>query len=222
PTQDPSDDPTDDGDDEQDAPSLSIEPDRISMSDFVDQDRGVTLTVTGLEPGDDVEFGVDPASGQNVDPATLPAIATEEGVASTVVYGVSSADAATYIGDFDVTVDGIDDAEAQAGSESASPAAAAADADVVGSFTVLSDEDADDEQDGDRGSDDGRDGEAGEDDDSGNDSDSGADSDDSADRDNGGDLPRTGGEFGGLAVGGALLAVGAAAVLVTRRRMNQS
>src|SRR5699024_3359623 len=74
PTQDPSDDPTDDGDDEQDAPSQSIEPDRISMSDFVDQDRGVTLTVTGLEPGDDVEFGVDPASGQNVDPATLPAI----------------------------------------------------------------------------------------------------------------------------------------------------
>src|SRR5699024_10522069 len=127
---------------------------------------------------------------------------TEEGVASTVVYGVSSADAATYIGDFDVTVDGIDDAAAQAVSETASPAAAAADADVVGSFTVLSDEDADDEQDGDReddagdeddrdgeddrdddrdgdrgddgdrGSDDGRDGEAGEDDGSGNGSDS--------------------------------------------------
>ncbi|SLM88359.1 PT domain-containing protein [Brevibacterium yomogidense] len=233
PTEDPSGDPTDDGDDEQSAPALSIEPDRISMSDFVDPERGVTLTVTGLEPGDDIDFGVDPASGQNVDPATLPAVATEEGVASTVVYGVSSADAASYIGDFDVTVDGIDDAEARAGSEAASPTPAAADADAVGSFTVLSDEDADDEQDGDRdddagdeddrdgegdrGSDDDRDGEAGEDDGSGN----GSDSDDDAKRDGGKDLPRTGGEFGGLAVGGALLAVGAAAVIVTRRRMNQ-
>ena len=111
PTEDPTDDPSNDGDDEQSAPALTIEPDRISMSDFVDPDRGVTLTVTGLEPGDDVEFDIDPTSGQNVDPATLPAVATEDGVASTIVYGVSSADAASYIGDFDVTVDGIDDAE---------------------------------------------------------------------------------------------------------------
>lgn len=231
PSDDPSDNPSDGDDDEQSAPALTIEPDRISMSDFVDPDRGVTLTVTGLEPGDDVEFGVDPTSGQNVDPATLPAVATDEGVASTVVYGVSSADATSYIGDFDVTVDGIDDAPAQAGSETTSSAAAAAAEDVVGSFTVLSDEDAEDEQDGDRDEenggdergDDDRDGEAGEDDgsDNGSDSGNGSDSDDDTERDGGKDLPRTGGEFGGLAVGGALLAVGAAAVIVTRRRMRQ-
>lgn len=230
PSDDPSDNPSDGDDDEQSAPALTIEPDRISMSDFVDPDRGVTLTVTGLEPGDDVEFGVDPTSGQNVDPATLPAVATDEGVASTVVYGVSSADATSYIGDFDVTVDGIDDAQVHAGSETAPQAAAAAAEDVVGSFTVLSDEDAEDEQDGDRDEenggdergDDDRDGEAGEDDgsDNGSDSDDSGNGDDT-DRDRGKDLPRTGGEFGGLAVGGVLLAVGAAAVIVTRRRMHQ-
>ncbi len=230
PSDDPSDNPSDGDDDEQSAPALTIEPDRISMSDFVDPERGVTLTVTGLEPGDDVEFGVDPTSGQNVDPATLPAVATDEGVASTVVYGVSSADATSYIGDFDVTVDGIDDAQAQAGSETAPQAAAAAADAVVGSFTVLSDEDADDERDGDRdddadgddGRDDDRDGEAGEDDGSGSGSDSDdSGSDDDSDRDGGTDLPRTGGEFGALAAGGTLLAIGAAAVIVTRRRMRQ-
>ncbi|MGO3066801.1 MAG: LPXTG cell wall anchor domain-containing protein, partial [Brevibacterium linens] len=38
--------------------------------------------------------------------------------------------------------------------------------------------------------------------------------------DSGSDLPRTGAEMTGLALGVGLLAVGAAAVIITRRRMN--
>ena len=40
--------------------------------------------------------------------------------------------------------------------------------------------------------------------------------------DSGSDLPRTGAEMTGLALGVGLLAVGAAAVIITRRRMNAS
>ena len=44
----------------------------------------------------------------------------------------------------------------------------------------------------------------------------------SGSNDSGSDLPRTGAEMTGLALGVGLLAVGAAAVIITRRRMNAS
>ena len=211
-TEDPSDDATDDsdqeddeqGDDEQgDELALTIEPDRIGASDFVDPERGVVLSVTGLEPGDDIDFAVTPTSDQNVDPANLSAVATEDGVASTIVYGTTSVDPAAYIGDYSVEVSGIDEAGAQAGSETAAADTAAGSADALtGTFTVTSDDDA----------------KGGSDDDSKDDEAKSGDSDDDSD---GGRLPRTGGELSGLAAGAALLAVGGAAVAITRRRMNQ-
>jgi len=207
-TEDPSDDATDDsdqeddeqGDDEQgDELALTIEPDRIGASDFVDPERGVVLSVTGLEPGDDIDFAVTPTSDQNVDPANLSAVATEDGIASTIVYGTTSVDPAAYIGDYSVEVSGIDEAGAQAGSETAAADTAAGSADALtGTFTVTSDDDA----------------KGGSDDDSKDDEAKSGDSD-------GGRLPRTGGELSGLAAGAALLAVGGAAVAITRRRMNQ-
>jgi hypothetical protein len=213
-TEDPSDDATDDSDQDDDQQgddddqqgdelALTIEPDRIGASDFVDPERGVVLSVTGLEPGDDIDFAVTPTSDQNVDPANLSATATEDGVASTIVYGTTSVDPAAYIGDYSVEVSGIDESGAQAGSEAAAADTAADSADALtGTFTVTSDDDA----------------KGGSDDDSKDDDAKSGDSDSDSD---GGRLPRTGGELGGLAAGAALLAVGGAAVAITRRRMNQ-
>ena len=230
PTEDPTDDPTDDGDDDQgdddqgeddgqdgdqgDELALSIAPERITASEFVDSERGVVLTVKGLEPGDDVEFAVAPTSGQNVDPADLPATATEDGVASTVVYGTTTIDPASYIGDYSVAVSGIDEDDAQAGSETAGTEASAASADdLTGTFTVTSDDGS-----GDGGSDDGSDDDGSSDGGSDGDADGGSDSE--GDSKDDGQLPRTGADLGGLAVGAALLAVGGAAVVISRRRFN--
>ena len=221
----PTEDPTDDGDDDQgeddgqdgdqgDELALSIAPERITASEFVDSERGVVLTVKGLEPGDDVEFAVAPTSGQNVDPADLPATATEDGVASTVVYGTTTIDPASYIGDYSVAVSGIDEDDAQAGSETAGTEASAASADdLTGTFTVTSDDGS-----GDGGSDDGSDDDGSSDGGSDGDADGGSDSE--GDSKDDGQLPRTGADLGGLAVGAALLAVGGAAVVISRRRFN--
>jgi hypothetical protein len=211
PTEEPTDDPTDDGDDDQgddqaDELALSISPDRITASEFVDSERGVILSVTGLEPGDDIEFAVAPTSGQNVDPADLSATATEDGVASTVVYGTSSIDPASYIGDYSVAVSGIDEDAAQAGTETATTEAAAQSADdLTGTFTVTTDDGGSDDGDSDGGSDDNG---------------SGDDGSDRNGSDDGGQLPRTGAELGALAAGAALLAVGGAAVVISRRRFD--
>lgn len=175
----------------------------MGISDFLDSEKGVTLAVEGLEQGDSVDFQVDPISGQNVESAVLSAEAGEDGVASTIVYGTTSVDPAAYIGDYSVEVSGIDEAGAQAGSETAAADTAAGSADALtGTFTVTSDDDA----------------KGGSDDDSKDDEAKSGDSDDDSD---GGRLPRTGGELSGLAAGAALLAVGGAAVAITRRRMNQ-
>ncbi|MGO1909014.1 MAG: LPXTG cell wall anchor domain-containing protein, partial [Brevibacterium linens] len=54
----------------------------------------------------------------------------------------------------------------------------------------------------------------------GTDVDEGGDGNGGGQSDSGSDLPRTGAEMTGLALGVGLLAVGAAAVIITRRRMN--
>lgn len=168
--------PTDDEDDAEVEYALDVDPQEISPADFVDQDKGVTLTATGLEAGEEAEFGVTPA-GSSVNPLTESVTADENGVAQWNVYGIDDSDPSAYLGDYDVTVTNE------------------ADETVDGSFTVTSATDDD--------------GEAGED-----------DSDNGDDRDDGGgsDLPRTGMELGGLAAGAALLTVGAATVMLSRRR----
>src|SRR5699024_8138142 len=94
PTDDPTDDATDDATDDPAAdPALSIAPEVIGVSAFVDADRGVLLSVDELETGTVVEFDIEPASGQNTTPATLTAEADEQGVASVSVYGVDAAQA---------------------------------------------------------------------------------------------------------------------------------
>ena len=109
---------------------------------------------------------------------------------------------------------GIDEDDAQAGSETAGTEASAASADdLTGTFTVTSDDGS-----GDGGSDDGSDDDGSSDGGSDGDADGGSDSE--GDSKDDGQLPRTGADLGGLAVGAALLAVGGAAVVISRRRFN--
>lgn len=211
PTDDPSDQPTDEPtDDPSDQPSddlaLTIAPETVGISDFVDADKGVDLQVTGLEPGDDVDFTVTPTSGQNTEEAVIAASADDDGVASTKVYGTNSDAADDYIGDYSVEVDGVDSADANAGAEQAAAEASAAD--LSGTFSVVADEDAPD------GGDDGDEGDNGDDgDDSGNGGDDGDDSD---------KLPRTGADSLPLFAAGAALLVGGAAVVAATRSRRRS
>ncbi|GAA4511939.1 hypothetical protein [Brevibacterium yomogidense] len=159
--------------------ALSVDPKEITPADFVDQDKGVLLTVDGLEADETVEFAVSP-EGSNVSPLTENVDADEDGVASWTVHGTDASDPSAYLGSYDVTVTN------EAGE------------DLSDSFLVTNTP--------------GEDGNAGGDDDKKNEDDKGDNGD------GGSDLPRTGAELGGLAAGAALLTVGAATVLLTRRR----
>ena len=199
PTDDPTGEPTDDPTDQPtDEPGLTITPEEIELSDFVDEEKGVELTVTGAQPGDEVDFEVTPASGQNTEAAVLTGTADEDGVASTRVYGTNAGSASDYLGDYEVTVEGLESESesANAGAEQAGTQASAA-VDLSGTFSVVADGGDDD---GNGGGDDGN----------------GGDDGDSGDGD---DLPRTGSDLLPLAAGaGALLVGGAALVLTTRNR----
>ncbi|HLS33509.1 MAG TPA: hemagglutinin, partial [Brevibacterium sp.] len=156
------------------------DPQEISPADFVDQDKGVTLTAQGLEAGEEAEFSV-AAAGSDVVSLTEVVTADENGVAQWNVYGLDDSNPSAYLGEYDVTATNESDET------------------VSGSFTVT---DAA-----------GDDGDAGEDD-----SDNGDDRDDEG----GSDLPRTGMELGGLAAGAALLTIGGATVLLSRRRATKA
>ena len=164
--------PTDDDDAEVEY-ALDVDPQEISPADFVQQDKGVTLTAAGLEAGEEAEFAVT-AAGSNVEGLTEAVTADEDGVAQWNVYGLDSTNPGAYLGDYDVTVTNESDES------------------LNGSFTVT---DAV--------------GDGGEDD---------ADNGDDRDDEGGSDLPRTGMELGGAAAGAALLTIGAATVMLTRRR----
>ena len=187
PTDDPTDEPTED-------PALTIAPDTVGVSDFVDAEKGVDVSVTGLEPGDDVDFTIAPTSGQNTEEAVIEASADEDGVASTKVYGTNPDAADNYIGDYSVEVDGVDSADANAGAEQAAAGTSAA-ADPSGTFSVVADEDAP------GGGDDGDEGDDGDDSDK---------------------LPRTGADSLPLFAAGAALLVGGAAVVAATRSRRRS
>lgn len=171
--------PTDDDDADVEY-ALDVDPQEISPADFVQQDKGVTLTATGLEAGEEVEFAVS-AAGSNVESLTETATADENGVAVWSVYGIDDSNPSAYLGDYSVTVTN------EAGET------------IDGSFTVTDSADN---------------GEGGEDDSD--------DNGDDRDDEGGSDLPRTGMELGGLAAGAALLTVGAATVVLSRRRSTKA
>ncbi|SMY10731.1 hypothetical protein [Brevibacterium jeotgali] len=165
--------PTDDEDDADVEYALHVDPQEISPADFVDQDKGVTLTAQGLEAGEEAEFSV-AAAGSNVESLTEVVTADEDGVAQWNVYGLDASNPSAYLGDYDVTATNESDET------------------VSGSFTVT--------------------------DAAGDDSEAGEDDSDSSEDEGGSNLPRTGMELGGLAAGAALLTIGGATVLLSRRR----
>ena len=183
----------------------------MGITDFLDSEKGVTLSVEGLEQGHEIDFAVDPISGQDVEPAVLSATADENGVASTIVYGTAAAAAESYIGDYRVTVD-IEGAEAanagqDAGDETVAADTAAAADELTATFSVVADDDAP-----------GDDGNGGQDGDNGGDNGSGDNGSDDNGSDDGKSLPRTGATIGGLFAGIGAIVVGAGALLASRRR----
>ena len=188
--------PTETEDADEDA-ELTVDPREIAAEQFlaededqaVEQDRGVTYSVTGVEPGSEVTFdtyastdaasanaGSEEAPAEDSDDAPAKSVtvtADEDGNASSRVWGLPSAPAEAYIGDYEVVVTTEEDT-------------------LEGSFEVVG------EDGGDGGQDDGDEG------------DNGGDGD---------DLPRTGSTTGPLAAGAAgLVALGGALVYVARRR----
>ncbi|SLM88563.1 S1 family peptidase [Brevibacterium yomogidense] len=107
---------------------LTVDPREIAAEQFlaededqaIEQDRGVTYSVTGVEPGSDVTFDTyastdsasanagseeAPAEDSNDAPAkSVTVTADEDGNASSRVWGLPTAPAEAYIGDYEVLV----------------------------------------------------------------------------------------------------------------------
>ena len=177
---------------------INVDPKEIAASDFVKEDKGVTVSVKGFEEGEKVTLKV--ASGpENVKGITLDETANKDGVAAFSIYGTSDSDPSVYLGKYDVQVTGANDTDDEKA--------------LAGSFNVVEDEDGNG---GGNGGDDDGNGNGGDEDGNGN------DGDDDGNGDGGSDLPRTGAELTGLAAGAGLLVVGGTAVFLTLRRNKKN
>ncbi|GAA4106595.1 hypothetical protein GCM10022249_02520 [Enteractinococcus coprophilus] len=121
-------------------PSLTIDPERIELDDFIgdpEDGAGVAHTVQGLEPGTEISYAVTGPEYVSDFESTAPV--EEDGVASFVIYGYDVANPSVYLGEYNTVVTYVDeDGEAQT---------------LSGSFTVV---DGDDSTGGTGGSDDDR------------------------------------------------------------------
>lgn len=195
---DPSEDPTDPSEDPTDSVrELTVTPETITAADFV-TDGAVEIVARGCTPGSTATVTVEP-EGSGVAAFTDTATADETGAAAFTVYGENAEAPEAYIGSYDVTV-------RCAGGD-----------DLTGRFSVVAEDDGDDE-----GSDDGRDDDGRDDDGQG-----GGDRDDDGTREDrnrdsdGRELPRTGSDITwALAAGGGLVALGAGVFVLARRRTN--
>lgn len=89
---------------------INVDPKEIVASDFVKEDKGVTVSVKGFDEGEKVTL--EAASGpENVEGITLDETANENGAAAFSIYGTSEADPAVYLGKYDVKVTGANDTE---------------------------------------------------------------------------------------------------------------
>ncbi|GAA1547293.1 MULTISPECIES: LPXTG cell wall anchor domain-containing protein [Brevibacterium] len=104
---------------------INVDPKEIVASEFVKEDKGVTVSVKGFDEGEKVTLEV--ASGpENVEGITLDETANENGAAAFSIYGTSEADASVYLGKYDVKVTGANDTDDEKA--------------LTGSFTVVEDE----------------------------------------------------------------------------------
>ena len=159
----------DDGDDETMEPELKISPQKISVTDFRNENKGVQLTVTNCYPGEAAAFIIEHENGElsyEVDADT-----NNDGTAVIEhIHGTGNAPDSAYTGTYTVTV-------------------ICGDGESDGTFSVHADDNG-------KG---------------------GGDSDKGRDRDRN-ELPRTGSDLTALYGAASLLAVGAAAIVVGRRK----
>lgn len=162
----------DDGDDETMEPELKISPQKISVTDFRNENKGVQLTVTNCYPGEAAAFIIEHENGElsyEVDADT-----NDDGTAVIEhIHGTGNAPDSAYTGTYTVTV-------------------ICGDGESDGTFSVHAD---------DNGT-------------------GGGDSDKGRDRDRN-ELPRTGSDLTALYGAASLLAVGAAAMAVGRRKSSK-
>lgn len=172
-------------------PALKLSTKKVKAVDFVNKEKGLNAVVSNLEPGTEVKFNVAGTSGnaKNVRPFKQNVKADKDGNAVFSIAGTSKDNPSAYLGKYTVTAE-FDDQK------------------LEDSFEVVSSKGSDADESGDE--------QTG----SGGGSVSGGASDDVSGSTTSGSsdyLPRTGQGLGGLAAGAALLTVGGAAVLLTRR-----
>lgn len=169
---------------------LTLDRHELTAKEFLDKESGVQIGVIGLKSNEKFTYSVTKVDGEGkVEDYENEATADKEGRWGTTLNGVQRGQSIeSFVGKYKVTV------KSEQG-------------ELTDHFTVTNGKKSDNDDDaeaGDNGSGSGSDNGSG----SGNDSSAG----------NSSDLPRTGAGLTGLLAGGALLTVGAATVLITRRR----
>ena len=173
---------------------LKLDRHELTAKEFLDKESGVQIGVIGLKANEKFTYSVTKVDGDGkVEDYENEATADEEGRWGTTLHGVHKGQSIeSFVGKYKVTV------KSEQG-------------ELTDHFTVTNGKKSDNDDDaeaGDNGSGNG----------SGNGSDNGSGSGKDSTAGNSSDLPRTGAGLTGLLAGGALLTVGAATVLITRRR----
>ena len=189
--------------------ALKVSPKEVTPGDFVKKEKGVDLVVTGLKPNEKFTYSVSKQAGNGkVENVFKHVQANKDGVWAYTVYGrEAGAGIDGFLGTYKVTVKSEEGV-------------------LTDTFKVTNTPGKKDEAkpgdkgDGkDKGDAKGGDNNSGKGDNAkGNGNDSGKSNNAKGDGKSSNTLPRTGMELSGLIAGGALLTVGAATVLVTRRR----
>ena len=99
-------------DDKTEAPaeaSLTVSPKSIEAADFINEKKGVKLSVKDCKPGEDVRFVVTADGNSRVTAYDRTVKADKDGTAWVTVYGTSS-NASAYVGSYSVTATCGDDA----------------------------------------------------------------------------------------------------------------
>ena len=184
--------------------ALKVSPKELTPGDFVNKKKGVQLVTTGLKPNEKFTYSVSKQDGSGkVKTLFKEAQANEKGVWSHTVFGIDSGNGLKgFLGTYKVTVKSDEGV-------------------LTDTFKVTNTPGKkDDAKPGDKGDgkDKGGNKNTGNGDAKGGDNNSGNSNNAQDNNKSSNTLPRTGMELSGLIAGGALLTVGAATVLVTRRR----
>ena len=184
--------------------ALKVSPKELTPGDFVNKKKGVQLVTTGLKPNEKFTYSVSKQDGSGkVKTLFKEAQANEKGVWSHTVFGIDSGNGLKgFLGTYKVTVKSDEGV-------------------LTDTFKVTNTPGKkDDAKPGDKGDgkDKGDNKNTGNGDAKGGDNNSGNSNNAQDNNKSSNTLPRTGMELSGLIAGGALLTVGAATVLVTRRR----